>query len=299
MERIKQLIIDNPSLEFLENEPMKNHTNYKVGGRARYFMLPNDTVILEKIINIVQEDQIEYFVLGNGSNILFGDKDFDGVVICLKRFVGYKLEDDLLYVKSGYMIPKLANEMAKLGLSGLEFLSGVPGTIGGAIYMNAGAYNKEIADMIVSVDIIECGKLITVDREHLSFSYRTSNLQKDKGVIVLGATLQMTKKDSQEIFKLMNERRERRVKSQPYDKPCAGSVFRNPEFKFSWQLIEQCGLRGYQIGGAQVSTLHTNFIVNVDQASASDVLALIKYVQEVVYKETGIHLETEVELVNW
>lgn len=299
MDRIEKLIEQTPSLDVKRNEPLKLHTNYRVGGIAKYFISPNDPVVLGEIMDIIAQEQLPYFLLGNGSNVLVSDKDFDGVVICLKHFSGYSVNDDVVYVKAGCGLPKLAFDMARLGLSGLEFLSGVPGTLGGAVYMNAGAYNAEIKDIIISVDILQGSNIVTLSQEELDFSYRTSNLQSKKDLIVLGATLQMRHKDEEQILKLMEERRQRRVKSQPYDMPCAGSVFRNPLPEFSWQLIEKCGLRGFSIGGAQVSTLHANFIVNTGDATANDILEVIQHVKSEVYKQTQIMLETEVEMVNW
>lgn len=286
--------------EIKENEPLSRHTTYRVGGLAKVMVIPKDIKALQTLIRTLKEHNTDWFVLGNGSNVLISDKVFNSVVIKLNSFNHLEIKENEVLVGAGYSTIKLALETARLGLSGLEFASGIPGTIGGAIYMNSGAYKKEMKDIVEAVYILKPdGNMVWLMNEEMQFEYRSSLLKKEKGYICLEAKLHLKPGDKEEILSLIEDRRRRRFASQPLDMPSAGSVFKNPEHKAAWELIDECGLRGYKIGGAQISEKHANFVVNIGGAKAEDIKNLIDYAQEKVKKETGVELVREIEYVNW
>lgn len=286
--------------DVLEYEPMSKHTTYRVGGKARYFVYPKNEIGLMRLFELANEYQVKTKVVGKGSNLLVSDEDYDGMVISLDRYFNEVIfEEDKVSVYAGQSIIYLAHEAMKRGLSGLEFASGIPGTVGGACFMNAGAYKSEIKDVIDAIWVLKDGNCVWMRPEECEFGYRTSIFKKNPSWVILAVRFHLAKKDSQEIKELMDSRRQRRLDSQPLNKPSAGSVFKNPENVPAWKLIDDAGLRGYKIGGAMVSEKHSNFIVNEDKASAQDILSLIELIQNTVNEKFHVTLKTEVECFNW
>ena len=287
--------------EILENEPMYKHTTFKVGGPARFFVHVKDVESLKKGILFCRKKEIPHMVVGKGSDLLFSDKEYDGVIFSLVKNIN-EVHINGIYIRAqaGVNMIYLAYEAAKTGLSGFEFMGGIPGSIGGGVYMNAGAYKYCIADVFESALILnDQGEFVTLNKEEMEFAYRKSVLQKHRDWILIEATFKMTSKDPKEIMAVLDKRKERRMATQPWNFASAGSIFRNPEEKSAWQCIDECGLRGYEIGGAQVSPKHSNFIVNNGYASARDILELILLVEKTVFNRFRIELEKEVILVNW
>jgi len=300
-DRIFYDLVDLDVGEILENEPMYKHTTLKVGGPARFFVHSKDIEALQRGLTYCRENHIRYMVIGKGSDLLFSDKEYEGVIFSLvKNFNKVHINGVEIKAQAGVGMIYLAYEAAKTGLSGFEFMSGIPGTIGGGIYMNAGAYKYCMADVFSSAIILnENNELITLTHEEMQFDYRTSILQKHKDWILIEATFLMTSKDPHDIMLVLDKRKERRMSTQPWNFASAGSIFRNPDEKPAWMYIDECGLRGYEIGGAQVSPKHSNFIVNNGYASAKDILELILLVEKTVFDRFKIELEKEVILVNW
>lgn len=287
--------------DVLEDELLALHTTYKVGGPAAYFVYPHSLPSLTRLIEILKERHVPFKVFGKGSNILASDDFFDGVVLCLDRYFTKATfeEEGICIAEAGASIIYVAFEAMKQGLSGLEFACGIPATVGGACYMNAGAYKCDMKGVVDSVLVMKEEGCCWLSNEECELGYRTSIFHSHPDWIVLAVKFKLTEKDPQIIKTLMDDRRERRMSTQPLDMPSAGSVFKNPPDRFVWQLIDELGLRGYFINGAQVSTKHPNFIVNANQASASDILALIHLIKTSVKEAYGIDLIQEVELFNW
>ena len=284
------------------NEPMSKHTTYHVGGNVDYYIYPDNSLSLMRVINILEEANIPFYTIGRGSNILFSDKPFHGAIINLDRSLNdfYFEPDGTLVCQAGCSIINISVEAMKKNLTGLEWSSGIPGSVGGALYMNAGAYRSDMSHVVQDVLTLRDGRIEWIDQDELDFGYRHSVFQKHKDWVILGARLQLHPGDSEEIRDLMNSRRQRRMNTQPLDKPCAGSVFRNPESIPAWKLIDQMGYRGYQIGGARVSDKHSNFIVNENNtATASDIRDLIQMIRQEAKEKYDISLITEVEQLNW
>lgn len=283
------------------NESLKKHTTYRIGGMCKYFIYPKNIMCLMRIVRILKKEKLPIKIFGKGSNILCSDDDYDGVIICLDRhFTDFYFEKDgNCLVSAGMSIILLAHEAMKKSLTGLEFASGIPGTVGGALFMNAGAYKSDMSEIVQEVYVLKDDTICTMKKEELDFSYRHSIFQQHTDWIILGCRLYLQEGNQQDILDLMDSRRKRRMASQPLDKPCAGSVFRNPSEKQAWQLIEEIGLRGKTIGGAMVSNKHANFIVNENNAKATDVVELIELIQHSVKEEFGIDMITEVERFNW
>lgn len=279
-------------------EPMKKHTTFRIGGPADYYLCPHSTEELQKILQICKKNKMEFFVLGNGSNLLVSDKGYRGVVIQLwKNFSDIVTKEDTITVKAGALLSKVAAEALEEGLTGMEFASGIPGTIGGAVVMNAGAYGGEMKDIIKEVTVLtKEGDILTISKEEMNFGYRTS-VVKEKGYVVISVVLQLKKGDRAEIRKVMDDLKERRVTKQPLDMPSAGSTFKRPEGYFAGKLIMDAGLRGFSVGGAQISEKHCGFVVNKGDATAADVLGLIKEVQKRVQEKFGVTLESEVKFL--
>lgn len=286
----------------LQNESMKKHTTYRIGGTVDYYIYPKNELALMRILQLLKEEQVPYHVLGRGSNLLCSDNHFHGAIINLDRTLNdfFFEKEGLLLAQAGCSIINLSIEAMKNSLSGLEFASGIPGSLGGALYMNAGAYKSDIASILKGVYILRDGKIEWVEKEDLDYGYRHSLFQNHKDWIILGGCFQLKEGNRKEIEDLMASRRQRRMESQPLDMPCAGSVFRNPEAMPAWKLVESLGLRGHKIGGAQVSLKHSNFIVNVDQtATCQNVLDLISLIQTKAKEVYDIDLITEVERLIW
>ncbi len=283
------------------DEPLCNHTTFRIGGKAKYFVYPKNELSLTRMIEACNEVGMPYKVIGKGSNLLCHDNDYDGVIFCLDRyFIDFEFESDgKCFVSAGCSIILLANEAMKASLSGLEFASGIPATVGGTIVMNAGAYKNDMSQIVKRVRVLRDHKIEWLDVSEIGYTYRHSIFQEHPSWVVIAAQLQLTPSDQKEIRDLMDARRKRRKESQPLEKPSAGSIFRNPENHQAWELIEACGLREKQIGGAKVSEKHCNFIVNDECATAQDVAALIEHIQSEVREKFNVHLHTEVEKFNW
>ena len=256
--------------EMIEDEPMYKHTTYKVGGPARIYLKVKDVDSLIKTIKYCGKHRVKYLVIGRGSNLLFSDREYEGLIISLNEcFNEIKVNGSTMIAQAGVPMISLSYQAAKIGLSGFEFMGGIPGSIGGGIYMNAGAYKYDLASVVKTVTLLnEKHEVVTFNNEQMDFSYRHSICQDNRKLIVLEVTFELTAKSPDEIKAVLDKRKERRMSSQPWNMPSAGSVFRNPQDKPAWQYIDECGLRGYEIGGAQVSPKHSNFIVNNGYASA-------------------------------
>lgn len=300
-EGIKKELLSYNVGEIIEDEPMYKHTTYKVGGPAKLFLKVNSIRSLTVVLQYCKDNAIQYMLIGKGSNLLFSDKLYEGIVISLNgHFSNFEVNGSKMIVDAGVSMISLAYEAAKIGLSGLEFMGGIPGTVGGGVYMNAGAYKYDIASVIESVTVLNDDlEVITLTKEEMQFSYRHSILQDHKTWIVLSVTFVLTAGEPSEIRQLLDDRKERRMSSQPWNLPSAGSVFRNPEEKPAWKYIDDAGLRGYEIGGAQISPKHSNFIVNNGYASAKDIYEIIIYTKEKVKEKFGVELKQEVCFVNW
>mgnify|MGYP004561091111 CR=1 FL=1 len=284
----------------VENVPLKDHTTYKVGGIASCFVYPENSKQLIKLLKYAKSKDIKYKVLGNGSNTLFSDKKYEGIIIKLDKFDYIEIKNDIIVAGAGYNLMKLASLAARKSLAGLEFASGIPGTVGGAVYMNAGAYKSDMGYIVKRVKVLTPDyRVITMTNKELDFHYRSSFFQKNKDYICLEATLGLTKGKKEELYKVNQERKQRRLESQPLEYPSAGSVFRNPEGLFAGKLIEDLGLKGLTKGGAQISNKHANFIINIGNAKASDIKELIEFTKDAVLDKYDIELKCEQEFVNW
>lgn len=281
-----------------QQEPMSRHTTFRIGGPADFYLCPHSTNEVQEIVEICKEEKLPYFVLGNGSNLLVSDKGYRGVVIQLwKNFSDITVKDCCIQAKAGALLSKVAAEALEVGLTGMEFASGIPGTIGGAAFMNAGAYGGEMKDIIKSVKVLDTqGEVRVLPKEELKMGYRTS-IVKEKGYTVLSVELELTRGNQEEIRNTMEDLKERRTSKQPLEMPSAGSTFKRPEGYFAGKLIMDSGLRGFSVGGAQVSEKHCGFVVNKGGATAMDVLNLIREVQRRVKEQFGVDLETEVRFL--
>jgi len=286
------------STEILCDEPMKNHTSFKIGGPADFFIIPNTKEHLTDVLEICKSNKIPYYIIGNGSNLLVKDEGYRGVIIQIyKNLNNVIITDNKIYAEAGILLSTLANRLCDANYSGFEFASGIPGTLGGAIYMNAGAYGGEMKQVLGNVDAIdEKGNIITIPKDSLELGYRTSILQTKK-YIALGATLNLEKGDKKDIKALMEELKVKRTTKQPLEMPSAGSTFKRPEGYYAGKLIMDAGLRGFTIGGAMVSEKHCGFVVNKGNATYEDVINLIKYIQNTVKEKFNVELEPEVRII--
>lgn len=280
----------------LIDEPMSRHTTFRVGGPADFFVTPKAKEEVRDVIRICKEAGMPYYIIGNGSNLLVSDAGYRGVIVQIyKEMNEVKVEGDLVKAQAGALLSGIAAKALGAELSGFEFASGIPGTIGGACVMNAGAYGGEMKDVLESVTVLTGeGKIIELGRNELELGYRTSVIAK-KGYIVLGAVLKLERGDGEKIKTYMDELKEKRVTKQPLEYPSAGSTFKRPEGYFAGKLIEDAGLRGFQIGGAQVSEKHCGFVINRDHATAADIMELMRQVQIRVKENSGVDLEPEVK----
>ncbi|MDO4701449.1 MAG: UDP-N-acetylmuramate dehydrogenase [Erysipelotrichaceae bacterium] len=285
--------------DVLENKSFKELTTLKIGGNAAYVVYPYNLLSLSEVLRIIKEENKPFKLIGKGSNLLCGDDFYDGVIIKLDRHLNeFYFEGTTLVAQAGCSIIQVAMESMRMSLSGLEFASGIPGTVGGTIYMNAGAYKSSMKDVVSEVFVYRDGKLEWISNEECEFHYRHSIFQSHDDWIVLAVRYHLQHKEKELIFNLIEERKKRRIESQPLNFPSAGSVFRNPNEMASWQVIEAIGYRGKQIGGARVSDKHGNFIVNVKQASCKDFLTLVHEIQEKAKEKFNIDLVMEVEKFN-
>lgn len=281
------------------NEPLSRHTTWKVGGPADLMIYPRNKEELKRAMQIVYKHQVPWRAIGRGSNLLVRDGGIRGVVFKLDEGFNYlKVDGSRVTAGGGYSTILLASMTAKHGLTGLEFAGGIPGNVGGAVYMNAGAHGSEISEVLSSAEILtESGEWVTLSNEQLKFRYRTSILQNELRGIVTEATFALRMGDKKKIASALASFKDRRRKTQPLQFPCAGSVFRNPPGDHAGRLIQEAGLKGYRIGDAEVSTLHANFIINRGQATANDVLRLIEHIIKTVEEKFHITLKPEVEVV--
>ncbi len=297
LEEIINLLANDGDIK--ENVSLKTLTTLKVGGISKYVFYPKNVTSLKKALTLFKENSINYKIFGNGSNIIPSDKIYDGVIIKLSSLNNLKINDEVIEVEAGYSLMKLAKEVIKLGLSGLEWANGIPGTIGGAVYMNAGAYKQDMSFVLEKITALdENMNIVTLNKDELDFSYRHSRLM-EENLICLSATLKLEKKDISLIEEVVNKRKEKRMETQPLEYPSAGSVFRNPFNDFAGRLVEECNLKGKQIGGAMISLKHANFIINKDNATGKDVLDLINLAKKEVKEKFNIELKQEQELFNF
>ena len=290
---------ENIGAEVIKDAPMKKYTSFKCGGNASVLIIPDSIDNLNKIIEFSYSKNIKPFIIGNGSNLLVTDKGIDGVVIK----VGSKLseirllDETTIYCEAGASLKSLCMFALENSLSGLEFAYGIPGTLGGAVYMNAGAYGGEMKDVLYSVNHLdENGNVGTLQKENLDFGYRYSAYTKN-GFVITSAILKLNKADKKDIKEAMDDKLGRRKDKQPLEYPSAGSTFKRPEGYFAGALIEDCGLKGYTVGGAQVSEKHAGFVINKGGATSTDVITLIGDVQRIVHEKHGVMLETEVKII--
>ncbi|MBE6940682.1 MAG: UDP-N-acetylmuramate dehydrogenase [Ruminococcaceae bacterium] len=287
-----------PEIDLRFYEPMAKHTSFHIGGGAEVMAFPKNPEELAKILRVCKELNTVPVILGAGTNVLAPDEGIPGMVICLKDCLGgmERLDDTHIRVAAGVTMTRAALFAADLGLSGLEFAHGIPGTVGGGVYMNAGAYGGEISQVCVSVDVMDQqGNLSTYSAEQMEFSYRHSILE-ENGSVAVSSVFALVPKAEAEIRAKMKELMGKRSASQPLDLPSAGSAFKRPVGGYAGALIEQAGLKGYQIGGAAISTKHAGFAVNVDNATADDVKTLLQSVSDIVFEKSGIRLEPEVRI---
>ena len=288
--------------EVTEHASLKNMNTYHIDGKAKILIEPNSINDLVEVIKTLREYKEPYFILGAGSNIVLNDKEIDGVVIKFSKLNGIEVypEEDTIYAEAGAMLPKVVIDSVNNGLCGLEFAAGIPGTVGGAVYGNAGAYNACIMDYVKSVTVLDQNnEIVTLENDDIFYEYRNTMFKQTKKYIILGAKLYLREGSKEESESIMADRKKRRVESQPLEFPNAGSVFRNPEGDFAGRLIEECELKGYRIGGAEVSTKHANFIINKENATGKDVHDLILHVHDTVKEKTGVDLLIEQEFVDW
>ena len=282
----------------VEQPKMRDYTTYKVGGSVLAIVYPKNINQLIKLISFLKNNEIRYKVLGNGSNVIFKDVSYDLVIIKLNHFNHLEINGRQIVVGAGYNLIALSLKAAKESLTGLEFASGIPGTVGGAVFMNAGAYKSDMGYIVKKIKVLNPNlEIETFYNEQLNFHYRTSFLKENPEYICLEATFQLRKGKKESIMEVIKDRKLRRIASQPLEYPSAGSVFRNPEGLFAGKLIEDLGYKGKKIGGAVVSEKHANFIVNYNKAKGEDVIALIEKIKKEVKKEYGVELTVEQEIV--
>ena len=281
---------------FME-EPMKKHTTFRVGGPADVLVQPDETA-LAAILALCRQYHVSYSFIGNGSNLLVGDKGIRGVVIEMTEPMGnIEVQGTRITAQAGAMLSKIANTAASNGLGGMEFAAGIPGSVGGAVVMNAGAYGGEMKDIIERVYVLdENGAQLELDRDALDLGYRHSCIP-DKKYIVTKVVLELVPRDEAEIRSKMKELNEKRAEKQPLQYPSAGSTFKRPEGYFAGKLIMDAGLRGYQVGGAQVSEKHCGFVINKGDATAADICQLMQDVADKVQAQFGVVLEPEVKMI--
>ena len=281
-------------------EPMKKHTTFRVGGCARYLVEPGDVQQLSAVVNACREQKVPYYVVGNGSNLLVSDAGYNGVIIHLfKNMSEIRTEGNHMILQAGALLARAARTACREGLSGLEFASGIPGTVGGALVMNAGAYGGEMKDVVSRVTVLTSeGEPREYTKEQMAFGYRRSRLTEEAG-IVLETEFTLHPGRTEESQARMEELKEKRVLKQPLEYASAGSTFKRPEGHFAGKLIEDAGLRGFRIGDAQVSEKHCGFVINRGNASASEIAEVIRQVQDRVYAHSGVRLQTEVKFLGW
>ena len=278
MEKNMNQILYNELLKIMSEEqvkteePMKNHTTFRVGGPAEFFVMPRTAEEVKKVIDLCRRESFPYYIIGNGSNLLVSDQGYRGVVLQIyKEMSCIEIEENVIVAQAGALLSAIANKALENGLTGFEFAAGIPGTLGGACVMNAGAYGGEMKDVLEEVTVLtEEGEVLTIPKENLELGYRTSIIAR-KGYTVLEARIQLRGGEKEAIKSLMEELKDKRVSKQPLEYPSAGSTFKRPEGYFAGKLIQDAGLRGFSVGGAQVSEKHCGFVINRENATAADV----------------------------
>lgn len=281
-----------------ENEPMKNHTTFKVGGECDIYASVKDISEIKEIIRIAKEENIPFYIKGNGSNLLVTDNGIRGIVIEIGDLMSkITVNGDTVTAEAGAKLSRVSSTVSAEELTGFENFSGIPGNVGGAVYMNAGAYERSISDIIVSATVLTLdGKVKTYSKEEMELSYRSSIFMKNKEIII-SAVFKLEKGEKTQIEEKIRDFTKRRTEKQPLNYPSAGSTFKRPQGYFAGKLISDCGLKGYKTGGAMISDKHAGFIVNTGNATAKDILDLIKYTKNTVYQKFGVMLEPEVEII--
>lgn len=280
----------------MKNVNLKKYNTYKLNCTAKEFYIPNDKEELLQILKYIKENNLKYKIIGGGSNIIFAEEVYDGVIIKLDNFNNLEIGDNYITVGSGYNVIKLVNLLANNNIGGLDFASGIPGTVGGMIYNNAGAYGDEIGPHVIEITVINPNLELEIIKEY-SYDYRTSFFKENNNYIILEVKLKITPGNKEEILEIIKERKNKRIESQPLNYPSAGSVFRNPEGNFAGKLIEDIGFKGKKIGGAKVSEKHANFIVNENDATGKDIINLIDEIKKEVKIKHNIDLVLEQEIV--
>ena len=301
MNDVIELIKKDDICKIYENVSISKYTTYRVGGICRVMAYPADVSELIKLLKLLKSRNVKYKILGNGSNLLFSDKEYDGFLIKLNSFDTLTFfGNNKIKVGAGYSLIKLSLMAAKKGLTGLEFASGIPGTVGGAVFMNAGAYKSDMGYVIETVKVLTPNlEIINLENKEMNFHYRSSFLQTHRDYVCLEVILKLNVGKREAIEDVIRERRERRVASQPLEYPSAGSVFRNPEGGFAGQLIEESGLKGMTKGGAMISGKHANFVINYKDATSSDIKYLIDLAHDTVLEKYNVDMKIEQEFVNW
>ena len=300
MKELVKYIEKNNIGKYIEKAHLSNYTTYKVGGICSYIVYPKDVKKLIALLKYLNTNKIKHMVLGNGSNTLFSSKLYEGVIIKLDEFNDLDIIKNKVKVGAGYNLMKLSMVAMRKSLAGLEFASGIPGSVGGAVYMNAGAYNSDMGYIVQKVKVLTPDyKVISMTNKELRFHYRDSFFKHHKNYICLEATLKLAFGNKDKIKEVNEERKKRRLESQPLEYPSAGSVFRNPKDMYAGKLIEDIGLKGLRKGGAMVSKKHANFIINKRNAKAEDIKELIDFVKETVEERYGVKLKVEQEFINW
>ena len=292
-EELKQILAE----DYIKlKEPMKNHTTFRIGGEADYFVTPQTKEEVQAVAACCKKFEVPYYIIGNGSNLLVSDRGYRGVIIQIFKMMNQiTVEHNLIIAQAGALLSAIAAKALENSLSGFEFAAGIPGTLGGACVMNAGAYGGEMKQVLKEVTVMDYqGRIDTLSVCELEMGYRTSRIAKEN-LIVLEAKIELEQGNSQEIRSLMDELREKRVTKQPLEYPSAGSTFKRPEGYFAGKLIQDSGLRGFSVGGAQVSEKHCGFVINKDQATAADVEELMRQVSAKVKEKFGVTLEPEVK----
>ncbi|NLY72212.1 MAG: UDP-N-acetylmuramate dehydrogenase [Tissierellia bacterium] len=290
-------LLEKEAIEYKLNEPLKNHCSFKIGGPARLLLLPKTVEEIQILVRALEGTR--YMVLGNGSNVLFRDNGYDGVILKLaSNFSDYRIEGDRVIASSGVLLSVISRKAALKGLKGMEFATGIPGTLGGGVIMNAGAYDGELKDVVRSVLLMDKkGEIFRLTREEMNFGYRDSLAQRE-GYLVVEVELGLEEGDYQEIWDRIDELSIKRWSRQPLEFPSGGSTFKRPPGYYAGKLIEDAGLKGLRFRGAQVSSKHSGFLINVDNASCEDVRTLIRMVQRRVKEDFGVELETELRLIS-
>lgn len=292
-DRLKE-VLSEEQIRYME--PMKEHTTFRIGGPADYFVLPRTKEEVKEVVLRCRSEDMPYYIIGNGSNLLVSDRGYRGVVIQICRLMNQiRVDGDLITAQAGALLSAIASKALESGLSGFEFAAGIPGTLGGACVMNAGAYGGEMKDVLKQVTVMsQEGGIFTIPAESLEMGYRTSIIAK-KEYIVLEAVIELQNGNVQDIKSLMDDLKEKRTSKQPLEFPSAGSTFKRPEGYFAGKLIQDSGLRGFTVGGAQVSEKHCGFVINKGDAAAADVAELMRQVSERVKERFGVVLEPEVK----